>query len=181
MRVIGIDPGTWRMGYGVVDARDGEQAAVECGVLSPKGSPPIEARLLYLYTTLLETIDRLAPDTMAVEEPFVSQAIAGNAKTAVAIGQAQAVALMAAAARDVPVARYTPAQVKQTITGFGAGSKEQVAIMVQMLLHMSSLPSPLDATDALAIALCHLRERSVESMVIQAPTKRRTSRSRVEG
>ncbi len=178
MRVLGIDPGTWRMGYGAVEERNGEQSAIECGVLSPRGSPPIEQRLVYLHESLLTLIDRLKPDTVAVEEPFVSLAIGGNMKTAVAIGQAQAVALMAATERKLPIARYTPTQVKQTITGYGAGAKEQVAVMVQMLLRMPSLPSPLDATDALAIALCHLRERDVNSMVIDTPAPKRRKAAR---
>ena len=170
MRVLGVDPGTWRMGYGALEERDGEVTALEYGVLRPRGTLPLEQRLLHLYEALRQVVARLRPDQVAVEEPFVSRGEEGNMRTAVAVGQAQAVALMAAAAAGAPVHRYPPASVKQAIANYGGGTKEQVAAMVQMLLRLPEPPQPLDAADALAVALCHLRERAVEALVVERPS-----------
>ena len=161
MRVLGIDPGTLHMGYGFLE---GESRLIEYGVLAAKGRQRLERRLLHLYDQLLALLDRLEPAEVAVEEPFVGQ----NVRSAFVIGQAQAVALMAAAARELPVYGYPPAQVKLVVTGYGAGSKAQVQEMVRLQLGLAETSQRHDAFDAVAVALCHLRQRHVDALALAA-------------
>ena len=154
MIILGIDPGTLIMGYGVIEARDDNVSRVDYGALATKQRSPIGERLDLLYRGLGEIIARHQPDVVAVEQPFVAK----NVRTALAIGRAQAVAILAAAGRGLPVFEYTPAQVKQRIANFGGSSKEQVQEMVRLQLGMTEVPQPDDAADALAVALCHLSE-----------------------
>jgi crossover junction endodeoxyribonuclease RuvC len=154
MRVLGIDPGTVIMGYGVIESRNDEIALVDYGALKTTARSPIGERLSYLYSGLLEIIARCQPDAVAVEQPFMAK----NVKSALAIGRAQAVALLAAANKGIPTYEYTPAQVKQRVANYGASSKEQIQEMVRLQLGLSQLPEPSDAADALAVAICHLRE-----------------------
>lgn len=164
MHVLGIDPGTRRMGYGLVE--DGDKVvAVDWGVISLKPSRPIEERLNQLYTHVVNMISIWQPDAVAVEEPFMGSGASRYVAPAFAVGQAQAVVLIAAAAHAVPVSRYSPAQVKRSITDYGAASKEQVQEMVKMLLGLDTVPSSSDASDALAIALCHLRQKQMEDVL----------------
>lgn len=155
MRVLGIDPGTVRLGYGIVDEIEGVVSMVACGVLSVPPKSPVESRLSQLYTEVNAIVTRYHPDEVAVEEPFV----AVNARTALAMGRAQTVAMLAAASHSLPVYRYLPAQVKQQVTAYGGSGKEQVQEMVKLLLGLAELPQPSDAADALAVALCHLHRR----------------------
>ena len=161
MRVLGIDPGTITMGYGVIEGKDDEVALVDCGALTTRPHSPIGERLSYLYNELLEIISRCQPDAIAIEQPFVAK----NAQSALAVGRAQAVAILAAANRGIPSYDYTPAQVKQRVANYGASSKEQIQEMVKLQLGLSRVPEPNDAADALAIALCHLREVHLESLL----------------
>ena len=154
MIVLGIDPGTLAMGYGVVQA-DGDRIALAgYGALVSRVRTPMSERLRCLYEGLLEIIARYRPDAVAVEQPFMAH----NARSALVIGRAQAVAILAAANRDIPVYEYTPAQVKQRVANYGASSKEQIQEMVRLQLGLSEVPQPNDAADALAVAICHLRE-----------------------
>lgn len=152
MRVLGIDPGTLNLGYGLVDEADGKVTMVDCGVLSQPSRIPVEKRLCALYNRLGEVIARYKPDEVAIEEPFV----AVNVRSALAIGRSQAIAILAAASNDLPVFRYLPAQVKQQVTDYGGSSKEQVKVMVKIQLGLSDLPHSDDAADALAVAICHI-------------------------
>ena len=154
MRILGIDPGTIAMGYGVVDSRDDEITLVDCGALSTTARSPIGERLSYLYNKLLELISRYQPDAVAIEQPFMAK----NAKSALAIGKAQAVAILAATNKGITTYEYTPAQIKQRVANYGASSKEQIQEMVKLQLGLSQIPQPSDAADALAVALCHLSE-----------------------
>ena len=154
MRILGIDPGTITMGYGVIESRDDEIALIDCGALVSPERSPIGERLSYLYNELIEIIGRHQPDAVAVEQPFVSK----NVRSALAIGRAQAVAILAAAGRGIPTYEYTPAQIKQRVANYGASSKEQIQEMVRLQLGLSQVPQPNDAADALAVAICHLRE-----------------------
>jgi crossover junction endodeoxyribonuclease RuvC len=142
------------MGYGLIEAGPDDMALVcfDCLTCSPKS--PIGERLSFLYNSLTEIITRYRPEAVAVEQPFVAK----NARSALAIGRAQAIAILAAANQGIPSYEYTPAQVKQRVAGHGAGSKEQVAEMVRLQLGLSEVPRPDDAADALAVAICHLRE-----------------------
>ena len=161
MRVLGIDPGTITMGYGVIEGRGDEIALVDCGALSSPRRSPIGERLSYLYNELLEIISRVQPDVVAIEQPFMAK----NVQSALAVGRAHAVAILAAANRGIPTYDYTPAQVKQRVTDYGASSKEQIQEMVRLQLGLSQVPEPSDTADALAIALCHLREVHLESLL----------------
>jgi crossover junction endodeoxyribonuclease RuvC len=163
MRILGIDPGTVVMGYGVIEAGDDKITLVESGALATKERSPIGERLSYMYHRLLEIIDHYQPDTVAIEQPFMAK----NVKSALAVGRAQAIAILAAAERGIPAFEYTPAQVKQRVTNYGASTKEQVQEMVKLQLDLAEVPQPNDAADALAVALCHLQETHLDSLLAQ--------------
>jgi len=155
VRVLGIDPGTLAMGYGLIDENDDQLTMITCGVLRVPADTPISERLHLLYADLVEILRSSKPDEVAVEEPFVSR----NVRSALAIGRAQAVAMLAAATAGVPVYTYAPARVKQVVANYGGSDKQQIQQMVSIQLHLSHPPRETDAADALAIALCHLREK----------------------
>ena len=155
MRVLAIDPGTLRMGYGVVDAEPTPEAD-DYGVVALPPSMPIEQRLYQLHTHILNMIHVFHPDAIAVEDPFVGRGERAFAKSALAIGQAQAVVLIGAASQGVPVHRYAPASVKRAVTDYGGATKEQVQRMTVSTLGLKDMPDS-DAADALAVGLCHLQ------------------------
>lgn len=161
MRILGIDPGTIAMGYGVIESRDEATTLIDCGVLTTPGRSPIGERLSYLYNKLVEIVLKSQPDVIAIEQPFVAK----NVKSAMAIGRAQAVALLTAANQGIPAYEYTPAQIKQRVTNYGASSKEQVQEMVRLQLGLPQAPEPSDAADALAVALCHLSEVHLSNLL----------------
>ena len=161
MRILGVDPGTVTMGYGVIEGGGDEIALVDYGALNCPARSPIGERLSYLHGRLSEIILHYQPDAVAVEQPFVAK----NVKSALAIGRAQAMAILAAADRKIPVYEYTPTQVKQKVAGYGASSKEQIQEMVKLQLGLPEVPQPNDAADALAVAICHLREIHLESLL----------------
>jgi len=163
MRILGVDPGTINMGYGVIETRDDKTTLVESDAISVKERSPIGERLSYMYHRLLEIIARYQPDAVAIEQPFMAK----NVKAALAVGRAQAIAILAAADKGIPTFEYTPAQVKQRVTNYGASSKEQVQEMVKLQLNLTEVPQPNDAADALAVALCHLHETHIESLLAQ--------------
>jgi len=164
MIVLGIDPGTLTMGYGVISAHEERVTFVETGALTASGRSPMGERLFLLYQGLQEIIARHNPDVMAVETPFVAK----NVKSALAIGRAQAVAILAAAGHNIPVFEYTPTQVKQRVANYGGSSKEQVQEMVRLQLGLAAVPEPADAADALAVAICHVQETHVSSLLAGA-------------
>ncbi len=161
MRVLGIDPGTIVLGYGVIDSTDEEIKVLEYGAITAKARSPIGERLSFLYNQLSEIVSRFQPDAMAVEQPFAEK----NIRSALAIGKAQAIAILAAANKGIATYEYSPAQVKQSVANYGASSKEQVQQMVKLQLGLAEMPQSSDATDALAIALCHLRETYLSSLL----------------
>jgi len=163
MRILGIDPGTVVVGYGVIDSEGDEMTLVDCNALTCRQRSPIGERLSYFYNKLSEIISRYQPDAVAVEQPFVAK----NVRSALAIGKAQAVAILAAANRGIPTYEYTPAQVKRWVTNYGASSKEQVQEMVKLQLGLSQTPQPNDAADALAVAICHLCETHLKSLLTE--------------
>ena len=154
MIIMGVDPGTVVMGYGILNSLNDKASMIEYGAINTKARSPIGERLFFLYTELGKIIERCHPDVMAVEQPFVSV----NPKSALAIGRAQAIAILAAANNGLPIFEYTPAKIKQQVANYGRGSKEQIQQMVKLQLGLRELPEPADAADALAIALCHLNE-----------------------
>ena len=161
MRVLGIDPGTLNMGYGIVEERGGNISMAGCGVISVPQKMPVEQRLFALHAELSKIIAKFQPEEAAIEEPFV----AGNARSALAIGRAQAVAILAAVQGGLPVFRYMPTQVKQMVTSYGRSSKDQVIQVVKMQLGVGDIPGASDAADALAVAICHLNQRHLNEVL----------------
>ena len=153
MRVLGIDPGLTRCGLGVVEGTAGRPLTmVEVGVARTPHGADIGARLLALEQEIERWLDRFEPDAVAVERVFSQH----NVSTVMGTAQAGAVAITCAARRGLPVALHTPSEVKAAVTGSGRAGKEQVATMVTRLLRLSAPPTPADAADALALAICHV-------------------------
>lgn len=161
MRILGIDPGTLTMGYGVVEEEEGEISLVDCGALTASSSAPLAERLHTLYLGLLDIIARHQPSEAAIEEPFVAK----NVRSALAVGQAIGMAMVAAMEKGIPVHQYTPTEVKQATASYGRSSKGQVQQMVRIQLGLSFLPQPSDAADALAVAICHIQKRRLARML----------------
>jgi crossover junction endodeoxyribonuclease RuvC len=148
--ILGIDPGTAALGYGVVERIGGRLRAIDHGCLVTSPDLPMPERLLAIHGLLDDLLSLHEPAIVAVERLFFSR----NAQTAIAVGQARGVVLLAAAQHGKPVREATPNEVKSAIAGYGAADKEQVQRMVQLVLGMAELPRPDDAADALAIAVC---------------------------
>jgi crossover junction endodeoxyribonuclease RuvC len=161
MRVLGVDPGTVSMGYGLIEENGHKLRMLDCGILSASSKRPPPERLHELYLGLLDILARCRPEEVAIEEPFVAQ----NIRSALAIGRAQAVAMLAATNKCIPIYTYPPAKVKQMVTNYGCSNKGQVQQMICIQLGLPQSSQPSDATDALAIALCHLRERHLASVI----------------
>lgn len=149
--ILGVDPGTAILGYGVVLVEGEGLEAVDFGVLTTPAALPLTSRLLLLFDGLTRIIEETKPSEVAIEQLFFAK----NVQSALAVGQARGVALLAAARRGLPVSEYTPLQVKQAVAGYGRATKIQVQSMVQVMLSLREIPQPDDAADALAIALCH--------------------------
>jgi len=152
--VLGIDPGLSVTGYGLVLFRDGLCCALDVGVIKPPARLSRPEKLKALHEGLARAIAQWRPQEVAVEDFVV-----GHARAAVAIGEARAMALLAASEAGLPVSLYKPAEVKQFVASYGRGSKAQVAEMVRILLGLTEAPQPEDAADALAVALCHCLRR----------------------
>ncbi len=153
MIIMGIDPGTTVLGYGIIEGRGDDIRLVDYNAIKCPSRSSMGQRLYVLYEALCGVIQKYRPDVIAIETPFVSE----NARTALVIGKAQAVALLAAAANSVPAYEYSPAQIKYNTASYGASSKAQVQEMVRLQLNLEQTPVPSDAADALAAAICHLR------------------------
>jgi crossover junction endodeoxyribonuclease RuvC len=149
--VLGIDPGLSRCGYGAVAGRAAEARAVAYGVITTPAADPLPERLARLAAELDDLVAELRPCAVAVERVLFQT----NARTAISVGQASGLALVTAARAGVPVAQYSPNEVKLAVAGHGGADKEQVQLMVTRLLRLAAVPRPPDAADALALALCH--------------------------
>ena len=149
---LGIDPGTAILGYAVVAARGSELSMIACDVITTPAGMPLAQRLQLIYEGLSKIVSTYRPHEAAMEELFFAK----NARTALTVGQARGVAMLALANGGLSIAEYTPKQVKQAVTGYGGANKEQVGEMVRILLHLTSIPRPDDAADAAAVAICHL-------------------------
>lgn len=156
MRVLGIDPGTVRMGFGVVDEAP-TPVVQDFGVVTLPGSMALEHRLYQLFTHVSNMISVFQPTVVAVEDGFVGEGARRFIKPAIALGQAQGVVLISAASHGIPVFRYTPAQVKQAITDYGAAPKGQVREAIAATLGLAP-PPETDAADALSVCICHLTQ-----------------------
>jgi crossover junction endodeoxyribonuclease RuvC len=152
LRILGIDPGTALMGYGVVEFAGSKEKAVAYGALSTPAEMLPEKRLQSLYRGVVDLMLEHKPDAVAVEELFFGR----NVTTAIHVGQARGVVLLAAADNGVPIREFTPMQVKMAVTGYGRADKAQVQQMVKMLLGLAQTPKPDDVADALAVAIAAL-------------------------
>jgi crossover junction endodeoxyribonuclease RuvC len=172
MRVLAVDPGLTRMGVGVVEGRIGAPLRmVAAGVLRSAADSPIHARLLEIDGQFEHWLDEHNPDAVAVERMFAQEGV----RTIMGTAQAAGVAMVAAARRGLPVALHTPSEVKAAITGDGRAQKEQVAAMVVRILKLSEAPKPVDATDALALAICHVWRGGAADRIAEALQRRGVS------
>jgi len=154
--ILGIDPGTNILGYGILSVRGNELRIIDMGVLHLNKLDGHELKLKKIFEDTLKLIDTHHPDELAVEAPFFGK----NVQSMLKLGRAQGVAMAAGLYRSIPIFEYSPRKIKQSITGNGNASKEQVAGMIQNILHLETLPEHLDATDATAAALCHHFQKS---------------------
>lgn len=150
MITLGIDPGTARLGYGLIESGD-NPLLIDCGVIETAAGADMPARLAGLYDAVVGLIAGHRPDVLAIEQLFFAR----NVTTAISVGQARGVVLLAAAKAGVAVAEYSPSQVKHAVAGYGKADKNQIQEMVRIILGLDFPPQPDDAADALAIALCH--------------------------
>ena len=152
MTVFGIDPGSERTGFGCVDSDGHRHSLVRCGAIAAGASADFPTRLGTIYRALVAELERCRPDCVAIESVFY----ATNVRSALKLGHARGVAMLAAVECGVPVLEYTPAEIKRAVVGYGRAEKTQIQQMVKLLLGLDRVPSPHDAADALAVAICHL-------------------------
>jgi crossover junction endodeoxyribonuclease RuvC len=165
MRVLGVDPGLTRCGVGIVEGAIGSPISlVGVGVILTPVEAPLEQRLLDLDQQLSEWINLWKPDVIAVERVFSQH----NVRTVMGTGQAAGIALLLAAKAGIPVMMHTPSEVKASVTGSGRANKAQVALMVQKILNLETIPKPVDATDALALAICDIWRGGGNTKIAQA-------------
>lgn len=155
MIIFGVDPGTAKMGFGVIEYEH-DSRLIAHGVLETPAKTAMPGRLRTLYELVSELLDTHAPAVLAIEQLFFAR----NVTTAISVGQARGVVLLAAALRDIPVEEYTPSEIKQSIVGYGKADKTQIQEMVRMLLNLDAIPQPDDAADALAVAICYAHHAS---------------------
>jgi crossover junction endodeoxyribonuclease RuvC len=164
MIVLGIDPGTANTGYGVVASRRGRTVALDGGVIETAAGLPLERRLAAIHARVCELIAEHAPVALAIEDLYFG----ANARSAMAVGQARGVVLLAAGQHDLPCSSYTPQQIKNSVCGNGRAEKLQVQQMVQRLLALTELPRPDHAADALAVAICHTNRAPLAAALVTA-------------
>lgn len=160
MRILGIDPGFGRMGWGIIDEKSAKLKAVDYGCLETSAKNELADRLKEVHLFILKLITLHKPDALAIEDLFFNT----NAKTAFSVGQARGVIILAATLNNIPVATYTPLQVKIAITGYGRAEKTQIGQMIKILLKLNEVPKIDDTADALAIALTHAFSQKVRQL-----------------
>lgn len=151
MKILGVDPGIGRTGWGVIEIESSKLKVQSFGCVETEANLKIEKRLQVIYESIIEIIDENKPDVLAIEDLFFNT----NAKTALIVGQARGVILLIGAQKKLPISIYTPLQVKMALTGYGRADKNQIGQMVKVLLKLEKIPKPDDTADALAIALTH--------------------------
>tara|TARA_B100001175_G_C19470400_1_gene621427 strand:- start:141 stop:614 length:474 start_codon:yes stop_codon:yes gene_type:complete len=157
MRVIGVDPGIVVTGFGIIDKKNNNIIAHSYGTVKPPKSMSLSDRLGYLYDEISSLLDKYKPNMLAVEDTFYSK----NFKSAMLLGQARGSIILAGYCANVSCIEFSPKKIKKSVVGNGNASKEQVQYMVKNILHLDKLPTPLDASDALAIGLCYLNQNSI--------------------
>ena len=171
MKVFGIDPGSARTGYGCVQSDGSRHRMIACGAITIAASHTFPEKLKVIHAELGALLAEHRPDFVAIENLFH----AANARSALKLGHARGVAMLAAVEAGVPIVEYTPAEVKQSVVGYGRAEKQQVQSMIQLLLGLSEPPSPFDAADALAIAVCHLHRMNLRGVAAVVPDAPRSS------
>lgn len=151
MRIIGIDPGTGILGFGVIDVVSGRSKLVTAGVIKTPAHTPLDQRLEEIFHGLNQIIAETQPNVMSIEKLFFAQ----NITTAISVSHARGVAMLCGRLAHLPIAEYTPLQIKQTLTGYGRAEKKQIQEMVRLHLNLQTIPKPDDAADALAAAITH--------------------------
>jgi len=168
MRVLGIDPGSETLGWGIVEGSGLRYSLVDFGTVRSNARQAFSKRLLKVYSGVEEIVDKHSPDVMAVEEAFY----AVNVGVALKLGQVRGTMLLLAEQRGLEIAEYSPRLIKQTVVGYGAAEKHQVQEMVKVLLRMKTVPTPHDAADALAIAICHFHHSGTQNKIRIAEGRR---------
>lgn len=163
MIVLGVDPGTLVTGYGVVESVNGHIRVVDCGAIANDNRKAMPDRLKLIFDQLTKIINQYHPDELALETAFYGK----NAQSALKLGHARGIAMLAAVLKQIPTTEYSPREVKKAVVGTGAASKEQVQYMVKSMLRMKTTPKFYDITDALAVALCHLHRRTKHSSLFR--------------
>ncbi|SDE59977.1 Holliday junction endonuclease RuvC [Paenibacillus sp. UNCCL117] len=159
MRILGIDPGIAIVGFGFIDKQGHKLVPVQYGSIQTEAHTDDGLRLKQVFDALVQLIDKYKPDAVAIEKLFFNR----NVTTAMTVSQARGVLMLAAVQKGLPIAEYTPLQVKQAIVGYGKAEKKQVQEMVKMFLHLSAVPKPDDVADALAVAICHAHSSALQS------------------
>ncbi len=160
MRILGLDPGTAITGYGIIDAIDGRLSLVTYGVIRTTAEDPAPARLQVIYEEIVDLLETYKPHTAGIEEVFFGR----NITTAISVGQARGVLLLALANAGISIGEYSPPRIKEAITGYGKADKAQIQLMVRNLLDLEETPRPDDAADGLAIAIAHYQYHHFESL-----------------
>lgn len=153
MRILGIDPGYGITGFGLIEAERSQFQLVQCGVITTPAGMDFSARLEIIYEDMRQLLEKTKPDVVAIEELFFGQ----NVTTGIGVAQSRGVILLAIRQAGLEIFSYKPMQIKQSVVGYGNATKHQVQDMTKRLLHLSTMPKPDDAADAIAIALCHAR------------------------
>ena len=165
MQILGIDAGYGITGFGLIEGERGQFRLIRCGAITTPAHTDFSARLEMIYEDMRKLLDMAKPDTVAIEELFFGQ----NVTTGIGVAQSRGVILLAIRQAGLPIHSYKPAQVKQSVVGYGNATKHQVQDMTKRLLHLDAMPKPDDAADAIALALCHAR--SSTSLLAQAQRK----------
>ncbi|MCR4409952.1 MAG: crossover junction endodeoxyribonuclease RuvC [Candidatus Saccharicenans sp.] len=170
MRVLGLDPSLQSTGFGIIE-NDGEKLqAVAYGIIKPESRAEFHHRLNEIRTELEKIIEQFSPDEVAIENPFYAR----NVRTAISLGQVRGAVLVALASRHCPLFEYSALEIKKAVTGYGQAEKDQVQRMVKILLELEDDRMPLDASDALAAAICHLNNRRLELKLEENHKKEKT-------
>ncbi|MBL8125107.1 MAG: crossover junction endodeoxyribonuclease RuvC [Blastocatellia bacterium] len=167
MRVLGIDPGSETLGWGVVEGSGLRYSPVDFGTVRSSPKHAFSKRLAGIYQGVSELVDRLSPDVISIEEAFY----AANVSVAMKLGQVRGVVLLLAEQRGIEIAEYAPRLIKKTVVGYGAAEKRQVGEMVKLLLRLKTVPTPHDAADALAIAICHFHHAGMKDKIAKSMSK----------
>lgn len=173
MKIFGIDPGSERTGYGCIETDGARHRIVTCGAIKTPAAASFPQKLLVIHQQLAQLLGQCRPDAVAIENLFH----AANVRSALKLGHARGVAMLAAIEAGVTIAEYTPAEIKRAVVGYGRAEKPQVQQMVKLILGLAAAPSPHDAADALAVAICHAHERPAARLAAAAPVPRRAATS----